>query len=136
MVVNHRVPSENYEDDVHSFFQNCYHLKDWIKNDAALNLKADVETFVANTICISLCADICNGLKHFKRHTNRSGKEPEFGVTNVFLQVGSREPTIRVKYCIDTNVGSIDAFTLATEYMSEWQAYINAIVAPCAKPTT
>jgi hypothetical protein len=25
--------SENYEDEVFAFFLNCYHLKDWIKND-------------------------------------------------------------------------------------------------------
>jgi hypothetical protein len=26
--------SEYYRDRVHSFFQNCYHLKDWVKNDS------------------------------------------------------------------------------------------------------
>jgi len=29
----HNVPSDNYLEDIYAFFMNCYHLKDWIKND-------------------------------------------------------------------------------------------------------
>src|SRR5688572_24355440 len=40
--------SENYDDEVFAFFLNCYHLKDWIKNDEKAGTAAqnDVETFI------------------------------------------------------------------------------------------
>jgi len=28
---------DGYLDEVYAFFQNCYHLKDWIKNDASVS---------------------------------------------------------------------------------------------------
>ena len=31
--VDHTQASPNYDDDVYSFFQNCHHLKDWIKKN-------------------------------------------------------------------------------------------------------
>src|SRR5258708_1539825 len=34
---NHDRPKHDYEDDLWAFFQNCWHLKDWIKNDPALD---------------------------------------------------------------------------------------------------
>jgi hypothetical protein len=33
----HDVPSENYLDEIYAFFMNCYHFKDWIKNDIRLH---------------------------------------------------------------------------------------------------
>jgi hypothetical protein len=33
----HDAPSTDfYQDDVYAFFQNSYHLKDWLKNDASV----------------------------------------------------------------------------------------------------
>ena len=31
--MEHIAPSDMYIDDIYSFFLNCYHLKDWLKND-------------------------------------------------------------------------------------------------------
>jgi hypothetical protein len=54
-----------YKDDVIAFFQACYHLKDWLKKDPASAEKAgDVETFVNETECLQLAADVCNRSKH------------------------------------------------------------------------
>src|SRR5260370_25070811 len=40
--------AELFFDDVHAFFQNCWHMKDWIKHDDSLpQLDSDiVDTFV------------------------------------------------------------------------------------------
>jgi hypothetical protein len=62
-------------DDMLAFFLNCHHLKDWIKRDFEFEkthhdfteykqLQADVEKFVSENECLSLCAGICNGAKH------------------------------------------------------------------------
>jgi hypothetical protein len=31
----HGSVSDSYQDEVYAYFQNCYHLKDWLKNDTA-----------------------------------------------------------------------------------------------------
>ena len=50
-----------------TFFQNCYHLKDWIPVMERIG-KSDWnkkwEQFVSSNIEIKICRDICNGTKH------------------------------------------------------------------------
>ena len=112
----HDKPSEFYEDDVYAFFMNCYHLKDWIKKDpAAASVENIVENYITNNPELSLCADICNGLKHFHFNGDRSGKSPEFGKKAAKLCIGSGLTTIALKYEIKTISGTIDAFDLATK---------------------
>jgi hypothetical protein len=86
----HTTSTENYEDEIHAFFQNCYHLKDWIKNDTSITRLLDVEEYINATVSLQLCADICNALKHLSRNRpNRSGKDPELGKQEVFLDLGT-----------------------------------------------
>jgi hypothetical protein len=63
----HDRESDYYQDEAYAFFQNCYHLKDWLKNDpttaAAVN---DIEEFICRSQNLSLCADVCNGSKYLK----------------------------------------------------------------------
>jgi hypothetical protein len=72
--------SSDYEDDVYAFFMRCYHLKDWIKNDASVktrmpNIGTDVEQFTNESEALGLCADLCDSLKRLE--LNRShGSEP------------------------------------------------------------
>jgi len=69
---------ENYTDDVYAFFQNCYHLKDWIKNDPSCSAWSDVEKFINSNKDLQICADLCNGLKHLQRMKPRSAQNPHF----------------------------------------------------------
>ena len=46
----HNLPTDYYQDEVYAFFINCYHLKDWIKNDAETHVASEeVEKFVNNS---------------------------------------------------------------------------------------
>ena len=124
----HDKPSGFYEDDVYAFFMNCYHLKDWIKKDpAAASVANMVENYINNNPELSLCADICNGLKHFHFNRDRSGKSPEFGKTAAKLYIGSGPTTIALKYEIKTKSGTIDAFDLATKCIKAWEIFIKSI---------
>lgn len=60
--------STAYDDDLWSFFQNCYHLKDWIKNDpdVADEIQRMVEKFVQDNEELRICADLANRSKHLK----------------------------------------------------------------------
>jgi hypothetical protein len=55
-------------DDLYGFFQACWHLKDWIKNDDSLqqDLRDAIVHAVEATESLQFCADLANGSKHLK----------------------------------------------------------------------
>jgi hypothetical protein len=57
---------ERLVDDYYAFFTCCFHLKDWLKGDAALNPKIGeaAESHVNRDPWLRLCADVANGAKH------------------------------------------------------------------------
>jgi len=59
---------DDYEDDVWFFFQNCWHLKDWLKNDSAIDkgIRDSVESDVHKIEELVICADLANRSKHLK----------------------------------------------------------------------
>lgn len=123
----HDHPSDFYQDDVYAFFQNCYHLKDWIKNDGSVGAAADkVEEFINKNEELRLCADICNATKHLHLTSSRSGQDPRFGQRKFKVGVGGPPTTISAKYTVDTSVGPVDAFELATKCLQAWKTFIRS----------
>lgn len=57
-----------YEDDVWNFFQNAWHLKDWVKNDSNVNqqYRDAVERDVSTVEVLKICADLANRSKHLR----------------------------------------------------------------------
>jgi hypothetical protein len=55
-------------DNLYHFFQDCWHLKDWIKNDDTLsqNTRKTILSEAERTDSLSYCADLANGSKHLK----------------------------------------------------------------------
>jgi hypothetical protein len=126
----HGMSSENYVDEIYSFFQNCYHLKDWIKNDSGMTTQAPkdrVEGYITSNRFLSLSADLCNSTKHLIRNrSNRSKEEPTFGQKNFALDVGGDLPKISLKLQVDAEGGRIDAFELARECVAAWEAFLKS----------
>ncbi len=121
----HTLPSDNYQDEVYTFFINCFHLKDWIKYDESVGAAAaKVEDFINANKELNLCRDICHGIKHLKLENPRSGQDPQFGQRKFYLQVGGPETTISARYTIDTSSGPVDAFELATKCLKAWENFI------------
>ena len=50
-------------DLVIAFFQNCYHLRDWLCA-CRPDLTATVDAFYRGSFEMAACRDICNGFKH------------------------------------------------------------------------
>lgn len=125
----HDMPSDNYLDEIHSFFLNCYHLKDWIKNDptVATRIRAAVEEYVNSNRALRICSDLCNSLKHLHRdRSDRSHESPHFGKKEFSLHLGSGPAIVRLRYEVATDAGPIDAFTLAGECIEAWDAFLTA----------
>ena len=53
-----------YDDDLQHFFQDCFHLKDWIKNDPASGSGPQIEAEVQAERPLRIAADLANAAKH------------------------------------------------------------------------
>jgi hypothetical protein len=124
----HDRDSDFYQDEVYAFFQNSYHLKDWLKNDpdTARLVKPSIEDWVKATPTISLCADLANGSKHLKLTRSKTGDfETGIGHRDFELDTGGTDvPIIRVKYHAESGGRTYDAFELATACIAEWKEYL------------
>jgi hypothetical protein len=118
--------SPEWKDAVYTFFQTCYHLKDWIKNDPNAPGQKDVEYFVSSSSSLSICADICNGSKHLKLTRSRSGGNPKVrGYEATFQPIDIEERRkCYTKIKIEIDGQSFDAFDLAQKCMDKWDAFL------------
>ncbi|HAF11286.1 MAG TPA: hypothetical protein DCK98_14555 [Chloroflexi bacterium] len=126
----HDRTSDDYLDEVHAFFQNCYHLKDWLKNDPASKVLAkDVEDMLAKSTSLSLCADLANGSKHLTLKTTRTGDlGTKFGPKHFALGLtAGQTPVISVSLEVLSGGSTWDAYDIATQCVSEWETYLKGI---------
>ena len=118
-----RSPIE-YGDDISSFFQNCWHLKDWVKNDPSVpsGVGKSIEKLVAASKPLMICADLANATKHLKLKNPRAGAKHSHW--NIAVTPGESS---KVQYLIDT--GSAirqDGLDLARKCLLEWERILAA----------
>lgn len=115
----------NVEFELFGFFEICYHLKDWLKEDPDYSSWENVEKFIDNSQPLSICADICNTLKHRRLNKKpRSGKAPGYFSICSVTSVGPDGITIEIQRAtIDTVRGETCCFSLAAECLAEWERY-------------
>lgn len=119
----HDMASNYYQDEVYAFFINCYHLKDWIKNDPTSKISGqDVEGFIENSNYLKICGEFCNGLKHCLVEKPKI-KNREF---SLLINEGQKV-LASVKYNIVYNGKSYDAFELATNCLEEWKGFFKRV---------
>lgn len=120
-----------YEDILYAFFQNCWHLKDWIKHDAtAPSTLADrIEDHCTQYRSLLLSADVANGTKHLRlnrppRLGSKVVAKIMVGLTDSF---GTGKSTIQVRYAYeitDDAGNSSDALASARQAVSDWETLI------------
>jgi hypothetical protein len=114
-----------YEDMLWAFFQNCWHLKDWIKNDldAPNELRHGLEKALESGSYIPLCADLANRNKHLSLRINRrNGKlQARFTIT-----VGGPLRILHRYQVIYGDGDSLGALDVARGAVEEWEKLINS----------
>jgi len=122
----HIHPSDYYQDEVLAFFMNCYHLKDWLKNDSSFNKDNEaIEAFVRNSNNLSICGDLANGAKHLLITRPKLDSETSIGSRAFSLNIGGDElPKISIRYQVISEENACDAFELATKCLQEWEGFI------------
>jgi hypothetical protein len=117
----------NIEFELFSFFEVCYHLKDWVKHSPSYASLSNVEDYISQSPALRICADVCNKLKHRKLDRKlRSGLEPGVFMITSTMTVGPIGTTSIVSIDearIETERGDECCFELAQECMEAWKTY-------------
>jgi hypothetical protein len=120
----HRPPVE-YEDDVWSFFQNCWHLKDWVKNDPNVpeSVRDSIEEHAGRSGLLKTCRDLATRMKHLEVWYERVGAKPLH--YNVTIVPGGSS---KVEYLVDPgNETKQDGLDLARECLLEWERILGSL---------
>ena len=136
--------SDEARDVLFHLFQDAYHLKDWIKNDPAVQTSSP-EKIVNDETALRLCADLCNGTKHFglnaTKHPPRTG-DPATAFTSQSVTV--RPATVHAKvidgksiidpsesprpalhyWSVASGGQEYDALPLAADVVSVWEKWL------------
>jgi hypothetical protein len=119
-------------DYVLAFFLSCHHVKDWLKNGSQWHDELDphvkaaaIEQFVSENECLRICADICNGNKHFHLDRElRSGTAPAFGHVHTKIDCDVDPPMWKTHFTLRTVRGDTDALELAQQCTESWRQFI------------
>lgn len=119
---------DQVEHELYSFFEICYHLKDWIKNDPECTTFSPVEDYVNTSPPLRICADICNRLKHRTLNTRRSKESIGlFQIERTFrFTKNPNDDRVSIKNAlIKTERGTECCFELANDCIEAWTTYLN-----------
>lgn len=118
---------DNIEFELFSFFEICYHLKDWVKHSPNYASFSDVEQYINQSAPLRICADICNRLKH-KKLLKKTRSKSAIGVfmlstTMTVGPFGTTPISSLDSAKIKTERGEECCFELAQECMEAWSVY-------------
>jgi hypothetical protein len=123
-------------DMIYAFFQNCYHLKDWIKADKP-QLKREVENLFKESnkdpdvLCMKVCADLCNGSKHCridpKFYPPKIDKDTDVKeiITKSHFNITDRSFKFSISYNVQADNHNFDALELAKHCIDRWKLFMN-----------
>lgn len=117
-MLNDQEGRHDYWDIAFAFFQNSYHLKDWIQYEFP-ELRSKLELLISEDPSLSYCADICNGTKH--REASRNNRVP--GHLIGIRQYAPRERTKQTLHILGPD-GPMLVNTLAEGCLKAWRTFI------------
>ena|ERR1043166_7632534 len=118
-----RAAFETYSDDLISFFQHAWHLKDWIRNDAGVptSTREAVVGEAEKTDELLLCADIANGTKHLNLQNPRVGGKLSLAE---FLRT-STPGVHKIEFFVDYGTGKRQYVRVAAdEALAKWRSLL------------
>lgn len=111
-----------FQDNMWSFFQHCWHVKDWVRNDPIVPqaTKDLVVTDAEQSRTLTICQDLCNGTKHLKLRTPQSGA----GASTKHIEMTIAPEVGRLEMdCIvdDGNGKDLSGKALARDCLKAWE---------------
>jgi hypothetical protein len=110
-------------DFVYAFFQNCYHLRDWLLNTRAVPQKALNELFSHNE-SLKVCRDICNGTKHWR--IDRPSVDVAFSIGREYVPTNwpGNRPQLNASWFVVCGSTKYDIFELADKCVLLWESFL------------
>jgi hypothetical protein len=111
-----------FQDMMWAFFQNCWHLKDWVENDALASeaQKTAVIDHAHASALLGICRELCNGTKHLGL-----GRKPSSGTgaahDHVAISIVPGESST-IDCIVQDGFGNpISGKQLARDCVAEWE---------------
>lgn len=131
--INDPLPTEKheaYEDYLYAFFQNCWHIKDWILSDAGAppKLQDAVKKVDEQGVLIPLmlCSGVANGSKHLRQTRDPKRRATTIGEIEVDIDPKGNSKTTYTYKVVDDFGTSYEAMQLARQAFAEWEKIITA----------
>ncbi len=112
-------------DFLYAFFENAFHLRDWLKDTGAASEK-DLGTFFAANADMLLCRDLANSHKHYSLHSP-SKPAPPSEAHEYSPESGNLGRNVSLVILSDGT--KHDAFDLAGRILRAWEQFIASHVA-------
>lgn len=126
---NYNQAIDYYVDTVYAFFQNCFHIKDWVHHDNEVRFpKKMLNEFINNHPELKICGSLCNCTKHLKIGVDYEkffDKKTKIGGKYFKLGMGGGVPQVKIKFEIVDSQNTYDAFDLATKCLKIWGEFLN-----------
>jgi hypothetical protein len=117
-----------FQDVMWSFFQHCWHVKDWLHNDplaSAAQKQAAIAMAHQPGGPLMICRDLCNGTKHLKLRDPGSG----VGASHQFIDMNivPGQGRFEIDCMIDDGHGNlISGKGLARDCIAEWERILSS----------
>jgi len=112
-----------YEDLLYAFFQNCFHLQDWLINSNVIT-KEEGRIFIESHKDMKICRDLCNASKHLVFNETASidrNIRAEVKQVSLSMDLGTGKSRISNVYIIRADGGVYHAFDVATRCLGLWK---------------
>jgi hypothetical protein len=115
--------TQQEHDFLYAFFQNCYHLRDWLKNSDTVR-PATLAAFFRLNEPMLVCRDICNGTKHWQ--IDRPSIDADFSIGREYVPTGwpGDRPHANESWFIISGQSKYDVFQLADTCMALWESFL------------
>ncbi|HYT40708.1 MAG TPA: hypothetical protein VEP90_00050 [Methylomirabilota bacterium] len=112
-----------------SFFQDCWHMRDWLINSTSLD-QAQLNSFLSHSVEMNMCREICNTAKHLvlTRPTRvQHARLVDFRNIEVPLALAREYDPNGDKLTFIFLQQEYDAFELAGRYLDLWHEFLSSI---------
>ena len=112
-------------DTVIAFFQNAYHLRDWLLASRP-DLKSAITALFANSFEMGACRDVCNGFKH--KSISHEPHDPDFNLYREYdyFEIEGLSPIKhRIVFAEGDDIRKFDLFELVSFVYQKWEKFLS-----------
>lgn len=116
-----------FQDMMWSFFQHCWHVKDWIRRDpvASSAQKTAACRMAERSTPLKICRDLCNGTKHLQ--LDNPGSAAGANYEHIDMTIAPEKGLFVLDCVIDDGRGNlISAKQLAHECIADWERILKS----------